>query len=161
MTKPGKKASKMTEVILYLATRTNQQATYSQLYREFVEKRGWAKNTLNKYLSLLHQRRVITRSWLSYTDSLNRLRKFRVYRLNKDYFREAQWLTCLRNTFKPTPGLFPKWWTYHPLISDVYPYNWKFYPTPLINNHRWRSLLVLMLVMNSHIANGRFLLSPA
>jgi len=90
MTKPGKKPSKMTEVILYLATRTNQQATYSQLYREFVEKRGWAKNTLNKYLSLLHQRRVITRSWLSYTDSLNRLRKFRVYRLNKDYFREAQ-----------------------------------------------------------------------
>jgi predicted AAA+ superfamily ATPase len=90
MPAPGKKASKMTELILYLATRTNQQATYSQLYREFVERRGWAKNTLNKYLSLLHQRRVITRSWLSYTDSLNRLRKFRVYRLNKDYFREAQ-----------------------------------------------------------------------
>jgi hypothetical protein len=31
---------------------------------------------------------VITRSWLSYTDNLNRLRKFRVYRLNKEYFRE-------------------------------------------------------------------------
>jgi hypothetical protein len=55
-----------------------------------VEKRGWAKNTLNKYLSLLHQRHVITRSWLSYVDKLNRVRKFRVYRLNKDYFREAQ-----------------------------------------------------------------------
>jgi len=83
------RASKMMELVLYLATRTNQQATYSQLYREFVQKRGWSKNTLTKYLSLLHQRRVIARSWLKYVDANGKEKRFRIYKLNPEYFKQG------------------------------------------------------------------------
>jgi len=89
---PGavKRASKFTELIMYLALKTNQQATYGELYREFVKKRGWSKNALNVYLSMLHRRRVITRSWLKYVDpATGKEKKFRVYRLNPEYPKQG------------------------------------------------------------------------
>ena len=80
-----KRSSKFTELIMYLALKTNQQATYGELYREFVKKRGWTKNVLNAYLSMLHKRRIITRSWLKYVDANGKEKRFRIYRLNPEY----------------------------------------------------------------------------
>ena len=86
---PGtrKRASKLMELVLYIASKSNQQVTFSELYNEFIVKRHWSKNTLTKYLSLLHEEGVITRSWLKYTVN-GEEKKFRVYRLNADYFRQ-------------------------------------------------------------------------
>jgi len=86
MVKSG--GSKIMELVMYLALKSTQQATFSELYREFVERRGWPKNTLTKYLSLLHQRGVITRSWLKYVDGNGKEKRFRVYKLNPEYFRQ-------------------------------------------------------------------------
>jgi predicted AAA+ superfamily ATPase len=80
-----KKTSKLMELVVYIALKSNQQVTFSELVKEFVVKRGWSRNTLTKYLSLLHQRGVITRSWLKYTDDKGRERRFRIYRLNPEY----------------------------------------------------------------------------
>jgi len=79
------RGSKIMDLVMYLALKSTQQATFSELYREFVQKRGWSKNTLTKYLSLLHQRGVITRSWLKYVDANGREKRFRVYKLNPEY----------------------------------------------------------------------------
>jgi len=86
---PGtrKKPSKLMELVLYIASKSSQQVTFSELYNEFIRKRGWSKNTLTKYLSLLHEEGVITRSWLKYTVN-GEEKKFRVYRLNSEYFRQ-------------------------------------------------------------------------
>jgi len=77
------------DLVMYLALKSTQQATFSELYREFVQKRGWSKNTLTKYLSLLHQRGVITRSWLKYVDTNGKEKRFRVYRLNPEYPKQG------------------------------------------------------------------------
>ena len=87
MSSTAKRSSKITDLIMYLALKSTQQATFSELYREFVQKRGWSKNTLTKYLSLLHQRGVITRSWLKYVDANGKEKRFRVYKLNPEYNR--------------------------------------------------------------------------
>ena len=84
MSSRAKRGSKIMDLVMYLALKSTQQATYSELYREFVKKRGWSKNTLTKYLSLLHQRGVITRSWLKYEVD-GREKRFRVYKLNPEY----------------------------------------------------------------------------
>jgi hypothetical protein len=81
------KSSKIMDLVMYLALKSTQQATYSELYREFVNKRGWSKNTLTKYLSLLHQRGVITRSWLKYVDASGKEKRLRVYKLNPEYIK--------------------------------------------------------------------------
>ena len=81
----AKRGSKIMDLVMYLALKSTQQATYSELYREFVGRRGWSKNTLTKYLSLLHQRGVITRSWLKYVDANGKEKRFRVYKLNPEY----------------------------------------------------------------------------
>jgi predicted transcriptional regulator len=82
----GAKSSKKTELIMYLALKSTQQATFSELYKEFVVKRGWPKSTLTKYLSWLHKEGVITRSWLKYVVD-GKEKKFRVYKLNPEYLR--------------------------------------------------------------------------
>jgi predicted transcriptional regulator len=81
------KTSKIMDLVMYLALKSTQQATFSELYKEFVNKRGWSKNTLTKYLSLLHQRGVITRSWLKYVDASGKEKRFRVYKLNPEYLK--------------------------------------------------------------------------
>ncbi len=82
----AKRSSKIMDLVMYLALKSTQQTTFSELYREFVQKRGWSKNTLTKYLSLLHQRGVITRSWLKYVDpATGKEKRFRVYKLNPEY----------------------------------------------------------------------------
>jgi hypothetical protein len=83
----AKRSSKIMDMVMYLALKSTQQATYSELYREFVSKRGWSKNTLTKYLSLLHQRGIITRSWLKYVDANGKEKRFRVYKLNPEYLK--------------------------------------------------------------------------
>jgi len=85
----AKRSSKIMDLVMYLALKSTQQATFSELYREFVQKRGWSKNTLTKYLSLLHQRGVITRSWLKYVDTNGKEKRFRVYRLNPEYPKQG------------------------------------------------------------------------
>ena len=75
------------ELMLYIASKPSQQVTFSELYNEFVVKRHWSKNTLTKYLSLLHDEGVISRSWLKYVVASEE-RRFRVYRINADYFRQ-------------------------------------------------------------------------
>jgi len=86
---PGtrKKPSKLMELVLYLASKSNQQATFSELVNEFVVKRGWSRSTLTKYLSLLHEEGVISRSWLKYVVA-GEEKRFRIYRVNADYFRQ-------------------------------------------------------------------------
>ena len=86
MTGTKKRTSKKMELVLYLSLKSNQQATFSELYNEFVVKRHWSKSTLTKYLSLLSQEDVINRSWLKYVID-GKEKKFRVYRLNPEYFR--------------------------------------------------------------------------
>jgi hypothetical protein len=81
----AKRSSKIMDLVMYLALKSTQQATFSELYREFVQKRGWSKNTLTKYLSLLHQRGIITRTWLKYVDANSKEKRFRVYKLNPEY----------------------------------------------------------------------------
>jgi hypothetical protein len=88
MSSRAKRGSKIMDMVVYLALKSTQQATYSELYREFVVKHGWSKNTLNAYLSLLHKRGVITRSWLKYEVD-GKEKKFRIYRLNRDYFKNS------------------------------------------------------------------------
>jgi len=73
---------------MYIATRPNQQATYSELYHEFVVKRGWSKSTLNAYLTIAHKyKRLITAIWVKYVVA-GKEKRFRLYRLNTDYFRQ-------------------------------------------------------------------------
>ena len=84
------KTSKFMELIMYIATRPNQQATYSELYHEFVEKRGWSKNTLNAYLTIARKyKHLIVATWVKYVVN-GKERRFRLYRLNTDYFRQVQ-----------------------------------------------------------------------
>jgi predicted AAA+ superfamily ATPase len=83
----AKRGSKIMDLVMYLALKSTQQATFSELYREFVQKRGWPRSTLTKYLSLLHQRGIITRSWLKYVDADGKEKRFRVYKLNPEYLR--------------------------------------------------------------------------
>ncbi len=85
----AKRSSKIMDLVMYLALKSTQQTTFSELYREFVQKRGWSKNTLTKYLSLLHQRRVIARSWLKYVDANGKEKRFRIYKLNPEYFKQG------------------------------------------------------------------------
>ena len=87
MTGTRKKPSKLMELVLYIASKSNQQATFSELENEFVVRRGWSRSTLTKYLSLLHEEGVISRSWLKYVVA-GEEKRFRVYRINADYFRQ-------------------------------------------------------------------------
>jgi len=73
---------------MYIALRPSQQASYSELYHEFVVKRGWSKSTLNAYLTILRKyRHAITATWLKYVDAKGKEKRFRVYRLNQEYFK--------------------------------------------------------------------------
>jgi len=84
------KTSKFMELVMYIATRPNQQASYSELYHEFVEKRGWSKNTLNAYLTIARRyKHVITAVWVKYVVA-GEEKRFRLYRLNTDYFKQQR-----------------------------------------------------------------------
>jgi predicted AAA+ superfamily ATPase len=79
--------SKLMELVMYIALRPSQQASYSELYHEFVVKRGWSKSTLNAYLTILRKyRHAITATWVKYVDA-GKEKRFRVYRLNQEYFK--------------------------------------------------------------------------
>jgi len=74
---------------MYIATRPSQQASYSELYHEFVEKRGWSKSTLNAYLTILRRyRHAITATWVKYVVA-SKEKRFRLYRLNPEYFKQG------------------------------------------------------------------------
>jgi len=82
------KTSKFMELVMYIATRPNQQASYSELYHEFVVKRGWSKSTLNAYLTIARRyKHVITAVWVKYVVA-GKEKRIRLYRLNTDYFRQ-------------------------------------------------------------------------